>query len=102
MRKHAKKPFWRAATTAKRCTGRWSTKKIRPEPSELAALAGQAIEWRSDLEAALAEAVVGILCDAFGPASDGRDVQTTVEVRDIERATYAKHPPGTISTPPLR
>ena len=54
-----------------------------------------------DAKAALAEAVVGILRDAFAPASSGRDVQTTVEVRDIERATYAKHPPGTISTPPL-
>ncbi|MDA1263593.1 MAG: hypothetical protein O2816_00780 [Planctomycetota bacterium] len=33
-----------------------SSKKIRPEPSEVAARAGQSIEWRADLEAALAEA----------------------------------------------
>ena len=65
--------------------------------AEIALMEGRTRETK----AAVAEAVVGILCDAFAPASDGRDVQTTVEVRDIERATYAKHPPGTISTPPL-
>jgi 5-carboxymethyl-2-hydroxymuconate isomerase len=33
---------------------------------------------------------------------EGLDLQITVEVQEIRRASYFKHPPGTLSPPPLR
>jgi len=37
----------------------------------------------------------------FAPASKGLDLQITVEVGDIQKATYFKDPPGTLGPPSL-
>jgi len=37
----------------------------------------------------------------FAPASKGLDLQITVEVGDIRKATYFKDPPGTLGPPSL-
>lgn len=44
---------------------------------------------------ATSDAVLALLREAF--AADGETLQITVNVRDIERAVYAKHPPGTLT-----
>ena len=51
----------------------------------------------SETKKRLAESCRDLLLDAFGPDAADRELQVTVEVRDIERTTYAKHPPGTIA-----
>ena len=54
------------------------------------------LEGRSDRRRrATADAVLSLLCETF--AADGDTLQITVNVRDIERAVYAKHPPGTLT-----
>jgi 5-carboxymethyl-2-hydroxymuconate isomerase len=35
-------------------------------------------------------------------AGEGLDLQITVEVQELRRATYFKHPPGTLSEPPKK
>jgi 5-carboxymethyl-2-hydroxymuconate isomerase len=50
----------------------------------------------TDAKAALSARCLEILKDAFGASGDGRDLQITVAVADLERATYSKHPSGTI------
>jgi len=42
-----------------------------------------------------------ILKNHFGPASEGLDLQITVEIQDIRKETYFKHPPGSLGPPPL-
>lgn len=37
----------------------------------------------------------------FAPASEGLNLQITVEVHDIQKATYFKDPPGTLGPPTL-
>lgn len=44
------------------------------------------------------EVLLGFLKDT----PDGLDLQITVEVQEIRRASYFKHPPGTLTPPPLR
>lgn len=45
---------------------------------------------------------LGILRDFLEPIPEGLELQITVEVQEIRRASYFKHPPGTLSPPPLR
>ena len=52
-----------------------------------------------DVKNEISRAVLEILVDAYGPAVGGGDVQLTVEVRDIERNTYAKFPAGSLEYP---
>ena len=55
------------------------------------------MEWRStEVKAEVSSSCLEVLVAAFADASAGRDLQLTVHVTDLERATYAKHPPGTI------
>ena len=42
-----------------------------------------------------------ILRAHFAPASEELDLQLTVEVQDIRKATYFKDPPGTLGPPSL-
>ena len=51
----------------------------------------------TEAKAELAHLIMGLLAGAFEPASADRELQVTAEVRDIERATYAKQPEGTIA-----
>lgn len=55
------------------------------------------MEGRStEVKAEVASTCLEVLVAAFDDASMHRDLQTTVHVTDLERATYAKYPPGTI------
>ena len=55
------------------------------------------MEGRSDeTKADLSRACLDILTGAFARAADGRTLQTTVAIEDLDRATYAKDPEGTI------
>ena len=56
------------------------------------------LEGRAEtLKRQLGEALLARLVDAY--ASDGAAVQVTVELVDMPRATYFKHPSGTLSEP---
>lgn len=59
---------------------------------EIRLMEGRSSEVRGEVSATCLEVLVA----AFGDASTNRDVQITVHVTDLERATYSKHPPGTI------
>ncbi|MGD2120676.1 MAG: 5-carboxymethyl-2-hydroxymuconate isomerase [Gemmatimonadota bacterium] len=57
-----------------------------------------------DVKQAIGHGAVELLQDHFQPALDntpGLDLQITVEIQDIQRAAYFKHPPGTLGPPPL-
>ena len=58
---------------------------------DLLVLEGRSAERRR----ATSEAVLALLREAFAGAPQG--LQITVNVRDIERAVYAKHPAGTLT-----
>lgn len=45
----------------------------------------------------IGRALLAILCESFRPPDDVRELQVTVEIQDIERAMYFKHPEGTLS-----
>ena len=58
------------------------------------------MEGRStEVKARASDRCLEILELAFEPASDGRNLQITVDITDLERATYRKLPHGTIPTP---
>lgn len=59
---------------------------------EIRLMEGRSTEVKAEISAMCLEVLVA----AFGDASTDRDLQITVHVTDLERATYAKHPPGTI------
>lgn len=48
------------------------------------------------VKAEIGRALLAILCESFLPPVDVRDLQVTVEIQDIERAMYFKHPEGTL------
>ena len=57
-----------------------------------------------DVKQAIGEGAVELLHDHFTAAveaNDDLDLQITVEIQDIHRATYFKYPPGTLGPPPL-
>ena len=55
------------------------------------------MEGRStQAKASLSERCLEILEEAFSKAGEGRQLQISVAVADLERATYSKLPPGTI------
>lgn len=61
-------------------------------------LEGRALEVKQALGASALE----ILQAHFAPAAaEGLDLQITVEIQDIRRATYFKDPPGTLEPPSL-
>ena len=47
-------------------------------------------------------AALELLKEHFAAAPEELDVQITVEIEDIRRETYFKHPSGTWSPPPSR
>lgn len=53
----------------------------------------------TEVKARASDRCLGILELAFAPASGGRNLQITVGITDLERATYRKLPHGTIPTP---
>ena len=52
----------------------------------------------TEVKGELSRRCLEILEDAFAKAGEGRSLQISVAVGDLERATYAKYPPGTIPT----
>ena len=55
------------------------------------------MEGRStEVKAEVSSSCLEVLVAAFADASTNRDLQVTVHAADLEHATYAKHPPGTI------
>jgi len=55
-----------------------------------------------DLKQAIGHGALEILREHFTPAyEEVGDLQITVEIHDIQRATYFKDPPGTLGPPPL-
>jgi len=56
---------------------------------------------RMEVQQAIGAGAVGILRAHFSPPPDGLDLQITVEVQEIRKATYFKDPPGTLGPPPL-
>lgn len=57
-----------------------------------------------DVKQSIGEGAVELLHDHFLAAIEGPDpldLQITVEIQDIRRAAYFKHPPGTLGPPPL-
>ncbi len=56
------------------------------------------LEGRSgELKRELGYQLLETLREHFSSAEAALDLQTTVEIRDIERASYFKHPAGTLS-----
>jgi 5-carboxymethyl-2-hydroxymuconate isomerase len=56
---------------------------------------GRSVEVREEVS----NRCLVLLTETLEDASARRNLQITVSVRDLERATYAKHPPGTIPPP---
>jgi 5-carboxymethyl-2-hydroxymuconate isomerase len=65
---------------------------------EIRFLEGRALE----VQQAVGEGALGILKDHFLPGPEGVDVQITVDVQEIRKATYFKFPPGTLGAPAVR
>lgn len=55
-----------------------------------------------ELQQALGERALEVLKSHFLPEPDGVELQITVDVGEIRKATYFKFPPGTLGPPPLR
>ena len=53
------------------------------------------------VKAAVGAGAVEILRAHFDRGQEGLDLQITVEVQDIRKDAYFKHPPGTLGPPPL-
>jgi 5-carboxymethyl-2-hydroxymuconate isomerase len=51
---------------------------------------------------AVGSAALELLKGHFLPAPDGVEIQITVEVLEIGKALYFKHPPGTLAAPAAR
>jgi 5-carboxymethyl-2-hydroxymuconate isomerase len=60
-------------------------------------LEGRSLEVRQTVGAG----ALDLLRSHFGAAEDDRDLQITVEILEIRRALYFKHPAGTLGPPPL-
>jgi 5-carboxymethyl-2-hydroxymuconate isomerase len=59
------------------------------------------MEGRPDrLKAEVGRQALQLLKTRFLPAPPGIDLQITVEIRDIRKASYFKDPPGTLGRPP--
>ena len=50
----------------------------------------------------MGEEALGVLKAHFLPAPEGEELQITVEVGEIRKATYFKHPSGTLGGPPVK
>lgn len=55
-----------------------------------------------EVQQMVGEGALGILKAHFLPEPDGVDLQITVEVGEIRKATYFKFPPGTLGGPTVR
>ena len=55
-----------------------------------------------EVQQAVGEGALEILRAHFLPAPPGVDLQITVEVHEIRKATYFKFPPGTLGGPAVR
>ena len=56
---------------------------------------------RLEIQRAVGAGAVELLRAHFASAPDELDLQITVEVHEIRRSTYFKHPPGTLGPPTL-
>ena len=65
---------------------------------EIRFMEGRSTEAKAELTARCLE----ILRDAFATAGEERQLQISVEISDIDRATYSKFPAGTIPPAPGR
>jgi len=55
------------------------------------------LEGRSaEVKQGIGRAILAILRDGFPGPADVRDLQITVEIRDIQRSMYFKHPEGSL------
>jgi 5-carboxymethyl-2-hydroxymuconate isomerase len=60
----------------------------------------QFLEGRSEkAKVEVGQGALALLQAHFAPAEAEMDLQITVEVREIQRTAYFKHPPGTLSPP---
>jgi 5-carboxymethyl-2-hydroxymuconate isomerase len=55
-----------------------------------------------EIQQAVGQSALDALKAHFHPAPDGVDLQITVEVGEIGKATYFKDPPGTLSGPQVK
>jgi 5-carboxymethyl-2-hydroxymuconate isomerase len=55
-----------------------------------------------ELQQAMGQGALGILKAHFHPAPEEVDLQITVEVGEIRKATYFKDPPGTLGGPQVK
>ena len=55
-----------------------------------------------EVQQAVGQGALDMLKAHFHPAPEGVDLQITVEVGDIRKATYFKDPPGTLGGPTVR
>lgn len=89
------KSRWREA-------GAWVVGSGAPDSAfvhlEIRFLEGRALE----VQQAVGEGALGVLKDHFLPGPDGVDVQITVDVQEIRKASYFKFPPGTLEGPSVR
>jgi 5-carboxymethyl-2-hydroxymuconate isomerase len=65
---------------------------------EIRFLEGRGLE----VQQAVGEGAMGILKEHFLSNGEGVDLQITVDVQEIRKATYFKYPPGTLGGPPVR
>jgi len=65
---------------------------------EIRFLEGRGLE----VQQAVGEGALGILKDHFLSNREGLDLQITVDVQEIRKATYFKYPPGTLGGPAVR
>jgi len=55
-----------------------------------------------EVQQAVGESVLDLLKAHFLPEPEGVDLQITVDVQEIRKATYQKFPPGTLGGSPVR
>jgi 5-carboxymethyl-2-hydroxymuconate isomerase len=61
------------------------------------------LEGRSEeVQGAVGQGALDVLKAHFLPEPEGVDLQITVEVGEIRKATYFKHPAGTLAPPTVR
>jgi 5-carboxymethyl-2-hydroxymuconate isomerase len=90
------------------CKSRWREVKewvvgAGDSPSAFVHLEIRFLEGRGlEVQQAVGEGAMGILKDHFLSTREGLDLQITVEVQEIRKATYFKYPPGTLGGPPVR
>jgi len=82
--------------------GEWAV-GFGDEPSAFVHLQIRFLEGRPlEVQQAVGEGILDLLKDHFLPGPPGLDVQITVDIQEIRKATYFKYPPGTLGGTPAR